>query len=205
MRPRTAAAAGAVLLAVTLSACKPDPPARNVPPDTSASSAPASPSPSRAPTYQATGFDVCAQADRGPLAGLGLTVDRTTPRQPATGPGASCLFDLHTADGHPAMLLVDAITPSTVEQARDVYASARRITAMTFDGDIAGVGDEADGFTANAQLDFKNAKYLAQGRIGNLVVEVGLSVGGDTFAPKETLATPAVAMVKSTLAKVPTA
>jgi hypothetical protein len=205
MRHRVSVAVGAVLLTVTLSACKPDHPAPTVPAGAPASTAPAGPSPSATPAYRASGLDVCAQADRGPLAGLALTVDRTTPREPATGPGASCLFDLHTGDGHPATLLVDAITPATVDEAKDVYASARRVTAMTFDGDIPGVGDEADGFTANTQLDFKNAKYLAQGRIGNLVVEVGLSVGGDTFAPKETLATPAVAIVRSTMAKVPTA
>jgi hypothetical protein len=91
MPTRTSATIGGLLVAVALSACKPDPPARTVPTSAPASSAAASPWPGAPPTYQATGFDVCARADRGPLAGLALTVDRTTPRQPATGPGASCL------------------------------------------------------------------------------------------------------------------
>jgi hypothetical protein len=112
---------------------------------------------------------------------------------------------MHTTDGKPALLLMQAITLSTVDAARAVYVSTRKVTEMTVDAQFTGVGEQAEGLTQNQQLDFKNAKYLAHAQAGNLVVEVGLSVGGNTFAPKESLSTPAVAILKSTLAKVPTA
>jgi hypothetical protein len=197
------AGTGAALLAATLTACTPDGTPRAAP----SSPAPAAPTAaaSTAPAYTATGLDLCAQTDRSPIDGLRLTLEASTPKPPATGPGAGCLFQLHTADGQPATLLVQAVTPTTVDDARRVYTAAGAVTEMTPDPAFAAVGEESAGLTQDRQLDFADSRYLGHARQANLEVEVGLAVGGRTFAPKETLATPVAAILRATLAKVPTA
>jgi len=74
---------------------------------------------------------------------------------------------------------------------------------MTPDGALAGVGEEAEGFTKQSEPGYKYAEYLIHARRGNLVVKVWLAVGGNAFTPKDKLAAVTLAIAKGTLDRVP--
>jgi hypothetical protein len=155
--------------------------------------------------YDATHLDLCARTDRAPLAGLSLKLSRSEPRPPRSAPGAACLFDLRTTDGHEASLLVEASTLGSAEEAGRLYRATADVTGMTADGAIAGVGEEAEGFAKESDPGFKNSEYLVHARTGNLVVKVWLAVGGKAFTPKQRLADAVLPILKATLAVIPEA
>jgi hypothetical protein len=157
------------------------------------------------PTYDATGLDVCAKADVGQLTDLSLTVERSDSKAPTSAPGAACLFELRGPDGRKATLLVEASTLTSPQDAEKLFRATRNVTVMTFDGEVKGIGDQAEGFAKESQSGSKNSEYLVHARSGNLVVKVWLTVGGNDFTPKATLATKAQAILKAALASVPKA
>jgi hypothetical protein len=190
--------AALVLVAVVTSGCTPDPdPAPPV------ATPAAVPSPSAAPesAYSAVGVDLCAKADRAPLESLKLTVKGTAAKSPTSAPGAACLFELRTADGHEASLLVEASTPPSAEQAEQLYRATAAVTGMTAAGDVAGLGDEAAALTKRS--DPGQSEYLIHSRAGNLVVKVWLSVGGDAYPPEQTLAGPVRTITDTTIKLIP--
>jgi hypothetical protein len=158
---------------------------------------------SAGPAYNATGLDLCAKTDTAQLSGLSLTVDRADAKAPTSGPGAACLFNLRTADGHKASLLVEASTPPSTQDAERLFRSKAAVTVMTSEGAVTGLGDEAEAFSKESQPGFKYSEYLVHARSGNLVVKVWLAVGGNEFTPKATLAARSQAIAKTALAAVP--
>ncbi|MBQ1019782.1 hypothetical protein KBX71_18195 [Micromonospora sp. D93] len=147
---------------------------------------------------------MCKRTDLRPLAELSLTVARTDPKPPLGQPGASCLFEMRTKDGHQANLRVEAATPASEQEARLLYRATAQVTVMTPAGVITGVGDEAEAFTRRSEPGFKYAEYMVRARTGNLVVKVWLAVGGASYAATETLASKALTLLKATQAAVPT-
>lgn len=202
--PRKALVAGlmAVTAVLATGSCSngADPVAR---PSQAVTTVPASQEPAAGPTYAATGLDLCGGTDLGVLSDLSLTVDRRDPTPPASGPGSSCYFGMHTAQGYDANLLVEVVTPESVEEAKGIYGATGRVTTMTADGAIAGLGDQADGFTDESEPSFKYSEYMIVVRRGNLVLKVWLAVGGDAFTPKATLATKVRTILEETLTTVP--
>ncbi|WP_237747064.1 hypothetical protein [Micromonospora lupini] len=166
-----------------------------------ASTAPAA---SVGPVYRAQDLELCKRTDLRPLAELSLTVARTDPKPPLGQPGAACLFEMRTKDGHEASLRVEASTPANAEEARLLYRSTGRVTVMTPVGGISGVGDEAEAFTRRSEPGFKYAEYMVHARMGNLVVKVWLAIGGASYVATETLAPKALTLLRATQAAVPT-
>jgi len=156
-------------------------------------------------SYAADGFDLCAHTDLAPLADLNLTVDRKDPKPPPSGVGASCLFDMHTATGQQARLLVEAATPESAEDAQSIYQGTARATALKAEGPVAGLAEQADAFALESDPGFKNSEYMIVARRSNLVVTVVLEVGGTAFTPKQTMATKVRALADATLAAIPPA
>ncbi|MGC4863435.1 hypothetical protein [Micromonospora sp. DT41] len=162
------------------------------------------PAASVGPVYRAQDLDLCKRTDLRPLAELSLTVARTDPKPPLGQPGASCLFEMRTKDGHEANLRVEASTPVSEQEARLLYRATAQVTVMTPAGVITGVGDEAEAYTRRSEPGFKYAEYMVRARTGNLVVKVWLAVGGASYAATETLAPKALTLLKATQAAVPT-
>ena len=136
---------------------------------------------------------------------LAFTVTRTDPKPPAGRPGAACLFEMRTKTGHEANLRVEASTPTTAEEARQLYRGTQQATGMTPVGVVTEVADEAEAFTKQSTPGFKYAEYMVHSRTGNLVVKVWLAVGGDSYLPTSTLAAKSLDILTATQASVPTA
>ncbi|MEV4826138.1 hypothetical protein [Micromonospora sp. NPDC049274] len=162
------------------------------------------PTASAGPLYRAQDLELCKRTDLRPLAELSLTVARTDPKPPLGQPGAACLFEMRTKDGHEATLRVEASTPASEQEARLLYRAKAQVTVMTPAGAVTGVGDEAEAFTRRSEPGFKYAEYMVHARTGNLVVKVWLAVGGVSYAATETLASKALTFLKATQAVVPT-
>ncbi|MET8358923.1 hypothetical protein [Micromonospora sp. NPDC005171] len=162
------------------------------------------PTASAGPMYRAQDLELCKRTDLQPLAELSLTVVRTDPKPPLGQPGASCLFEMRTKDGHQANLRVEAATPASEQEARLLYRATAQVTVMTPAGVITGVGDEAEAFTKRSEPGFKYAEYMVRARTSNLVVKVWLALGGASYAAAETLASKALTLLKATQAAVPT-
>ncbi|WP_244236550.1 hypothetical protein [Micromonospora violae] len=156
-------------------------------------------------SFTAAGLRLCEHRDLIPLATLSLTVRREDPTPPQAAPGAACLVEMETADGHEANFRVEASTPASTEDAVRLYGTARQGASMRRAGDLEGIGDEAEAYTRQSQPGFKYAEYMAQARDDNLVVQVWLAVGGDEFVSTELLARETVRALRRTLALVPTA
>lgn len=166
---------------------------------------PASPAASTADLYAAADLDLCAKTDRAPLADLKLTVRGTDPKPPPSAPGSACLFEMRTADGHEASLRVEAATPSSADQARQLYQATADVSGMSRDAAVTGLGEQAEGFAKQSDPGFKYAEYLIHAQTGNLVVKVWLAVGGDSYVPKRTLAAAVREIAGATLQLVPKA
>jgi hypothetical protein len=207
-RPRVALTTA--LLGVALSAGGCGDGSQNPPPTAGTDSSPstavtsATTPPARS-TYDATGLDLCNGTDLTSLDSLSLTVERTDPSPPRSGPGAACLFELRQPGGQPASLRVEATTLATAEEAGRLYRATQGVTGMTPDRTLAGVSEEAEGFTKQSEPGYKYAEYLIHARLGNLVVKVWLAVGGQAFTPKEKLAAVTLSITKATLGAVPKA
>lgn len=158
-----------------------------------------------AATYRANDLELCARTDRSPLADLKLSVRRTDPKPPPSAPGAACLFEMRTADGHDASLRVEAATPPSTEDAERLYRTTARVTGMSPDGDVTGLGEEAVAFSKQSTGASRHTEYMIRARTGNLVVKVWLTVGGDSSAAKVALADKVRAIAEATLRLVPTA
>lgn len=171
---------------------------------TSSSVAPTAPTASAGPMYRAQDLELCKRTDLQPLEELSLTVARTDPKPPLGQPGAACLFEMRTKDGHQANLRVEASTPASEQEARLLYRATAQVTVMTPAGVITGVGDEAEAFTRRSEPGFKYAEYMVRARTANLVVKVWLAVGGASYTATETLASKALTLLKATQAAVPT-
>ena len=180
------------------------PAARTTP---SAVSAPAtgSPAPAAGVSYDAANLDLCRDTDLTPLADLSLRVARTDPKPPLARQGSACLFEMRTADGHQANLRVEASSLTSAEEAGQLYRTTRQVTGMTPAGPVAGVGEEAEGFVKRSDPGFKYAEYLVHARSANLVVQVWLAVGGESYLPQDVLAVKALTILKATHAAVPRA
>jgi hypothetical protein len=153
--------------------------------------------PTPTPTYRATGLDLCRTTDLGPLADLSVTVRSTDPAPPSD-PGSACEFVLRTGNGGDARLQVEAVSLATVEEAQSAYRGYVDVAAMTSDGAVPGLGDEAVGLA-------KESEYMVIARSGNLVLTVWLTVLGSPPTPKATLAAKVQALLAATLAAVPRA
>ncbi|MEU1746676.1 hypothetical protein ACWD8I_06365 [Micromonospora arida] len=162
------------------------------------------PTASADPVYRAQDLELCKRTDLRPLAELSLTVTRTDAKPPLGQPGAACLFEMRTKDGHQANLRVEASTPVSEQEARLLYRATAQVTVMTPAGVITGVGDEAEAFTRRSEPGFKYAEYMVRARTGNLVVKIWFAVGGASYAAAETLASKALTLLKATQAAVPT-
>jgi hypothetical protein len=142
--------------------------------------------------YNATRLKLCDDTDLSPVKGLGLTKEKADPKTPPSAPGAGCLFDLKTRDGHDASLLVEASTLESAEQATQLYKAKSSNTNLVDEGPVVGLGDEAEGFAGQSTASGeRTAEYLVQTHTANLVVKVFLTVGGDDYATKASLAGPA--------------
>ncbi|MEU5566783.1 hypothetical protein [Micromonospora musae] len=155
-------------------------------------------------SYHAADLDLCARTSLEPLADLALTVTRTDPKPPVGRPGAACLFEMRTKAGYEANLRVEASTPATVDEARQLYRGTQQATGMTALGSLTDVGDEAEAFSKRSAPGFKYAEYMVHSRSANLVVKVWLAVGGDSYAPTSSLAAKSLAVLKATRQAVPT-
>jgi hypothetical protein len=148
------------------------------------------------PTYRATGLDLCRTTKLSPLDDLALVVIRTDPAPPSD-PGSACEFVLRNGIGQEVRLQVEAVSLATVEQAQSAYRGYVDVAAMTSDGAISGLGDEAVGLA-------KESEYMVIARSANLVLTVWLSAPGRPPTPKATLASAVKAVLAATLAGVPT-
>ncbi|WP_341720637.1 hypothetical protein QQG74_13580 [Micromonospora sp. FIMYZ51] len=197
----------AVVVLLALGGCDADPPLAA--PTTAAETStgvPGTTSPSPVGrSYTAAELDLCARTDLAVLADLALTVTRTDPKPPAGRPAAACLFEMRTETGHQANLRVEASTPVTVDEARQLYQGTQQATGMTPAGPVAGVGDEAEAFTKRSTPGFKYAEYMVHARTDNLVVKVWLAVGGESYLPTAKLAAMSLEILTATQAAVPTA
>ncbi|WP_433458364.1 hypothetical protein [Micromonospora sp. CA-248212] len=162
-----------------------------------------SPAPAVGPTYDATNLDLCRRTDLTTLADLSVRVARTDPKPPLARQGSSCLFEMRTADDHQANLLVEASSLTSAEEAGRLYTATQQVTAMTADGPVAEVGEEAEGFVKRSDPGFKYTEYMVHARDANLVVKVWLAVGGDSYLPTKTLAAKALTILKATYTAVP--
>ncbi|MGQ5262061.1 hypothetical protein ACTWLT_15035 [Micromonospora sp. ZYX-F-536] len=171
---------------------------------TTSSVAATAPTASAGPIYRAQDLELCKRTDLRPLAELSLTVARTDPKPPLGHPGAACLFEMRTKDGHQANLRVEASTPASEQEARLLYRATAQVTVMTPAGRISGVGDEAEAFTKRSEPGFKYAEYMVHARTSNLVVKVWLALGGASYAATDTLASKALTFLRATQAAVPT-
>ncbi|MEU8158793.1 hypothetical protein [Micromonospora parva] len=162
-----------------------------------------SPAPAVGPSYDATNLDLCRRTDLKPLAALSVRVARTDPKPPLARQGSSCLFEMRTADDHQANLLVEASSLTNAEEAGRLYRATQQVTAMTADGPVADIGEEAEGFLKRSDPGFKYTEYMLHARAANLVVKVWLAVGGDSYLPKEALAAKALTILKATFTAVP--
>ncbi|MDG9678937.1 hypothetical protein [Micromonospora sp. DH14] len=181
-----------------------DPPVAPTAGAAASSVASTAPTASAGPVYRAQDLELCKRTDLRPLAELSLTVARTDPKPPLGQPGAACLFEMRTKDGHQANLRVEASTPASEQEARLLYRATAQVTVMTPAGAITGVGDEAEAFTRRSEPGFKYAEYMVRARTGNLVVKVWLAVGGVSYAATDTLGSKALTLLKATQAAVPT-
>lgn len=172
------------------------------PPQTSTDVMDSDPSPT-GPSYDAAKLDLCVRTDLNHIADLAVTVTRTDPEPPIGRPGAACLFEMRTEKGHQLTLRVEASTPADVDEARILYKNTRRMTVMTPVGVIAGVGEEAEAFHRQSTPGFKYTEYKVRSRTENLVVDVWLAVGDDSFLPISTLAPKALAILTDTQAAIP--
>lgn len=196
------AAIGAFALVIPVAACTDSAPQAD-PGTTASTSAPASTSAApSAVRYQSDALDLCSRTDLEPLASLSLKVKTTDRTPPLSGEGESCLFEMDTPSGRPASLRVEAVAPETVAAAEQIYKAQRDGSRMTPDGQVSGVGEEAEGFTLQTEPGFKYSEYRIHVRDGNLVIEVWLAVGGDEFTPKETLAEKVLGITKTIFATV---
>jgi len=151
--------------------------------------------PTGGPTYRATGMDLCRTTKLSPLDDLAVVVIRTDPAPPSD-PGSACEFVLRNGTGQEARLQVEAVSLATVEQARSAYRGYVDVAAMTSDGAISGLGDEAVGLV-------KESEYMVIARSANLVLTVWLSAPGNPPIPKDKLAAMVKAVLAATLAGVP--
>ncbi|MFJ8581141.1 hypothetical protein [Micromonospora sp. NPDC093277] len=205
---RAAAAAAAFALVLAMTGCDRDNGDPFVTPTAAVAASSGGPGTTTAAdgaTYRAAGLDLCGRTDLEALADLGLTVRRTDPSPPAGRPGAACLFEMRTKAGYEANLRVEASTPETVEEARQLYRGTRGATGMNPVGAVSGLGGEAEAFTKQSAPGFKYAEYMVHARAGNLVVKVWLAVGGKSYVPTSTLEAKTLAIVKATQSAVPTA
>ncbi|MEQ4301169.1 hypothetical protein ABNF97_07220 [Plantactinospora sp. B6F1] len=154
-------------------------------------------------TYDAVGLDLCARTSLAPLADLSLTVQQKIPKQPTSAPGAACLFEFRARGGHEASLLVEASTLGSPDEAGRLYRATQRVSGMSRDGVVAGIGEEAEGFTEQSESGAKRSEYMIHSRAGNLVLKVWLAVGGTEFTPKDVLAAKVKQLLTATLAEVP--
>ncbi|HEX5542969.1 MAG TPA: hypothetical protein VFX60_15640 [Micromonospora sp.] len=200
------AVTGSVVALLLAAACgSPSDPPAGTPTVTATTESTPTPAPTQQTKYDAVGMDVCGRTDLGLIADLSLTVTDTLPKAPTSGPGAACLFEMRSRDGHPASLLVEATTLVSTEEAERLYRTTRQVTVMTPVGDVAGVADEAEAYTKESEPGFKYAEYLVHARSGNLVVKVWLAVGANKVTAKSELASSALAVLQATLALVPQA
>lgn len=172
-------------------------------PTPTTSSAPAaSPSAAASPTaaalaYRYVDLDLCTVTDLAPLAGLKLTLKekkRTLPLGRTKGEGEACLHEFTTAGGDVARLTVEAIPAKSVAEAEGIYKAAAQ--GMQADGTVAGAWEQGEAATLNTTEGSKQTQYLVHVRSGNLTLKVWLAVNGDSYAAKDTLATPAKAIAE---------
>jgi hypothetical protein len=157
------------------------------------------------PSYDATGLNLCDRTNLGPLADLSLKVERANPAPPLSEGRPTCLFEMRTATGQMANLLVQVATPRSIEEAQGIYRAQGGSGNEPPDAQLSGIGDQAEGFRKESQPGFKYSEYTVHARNGNLVVKVWLAVGGNDFTPTQTLATKAETILKATMAQVPKA
>ncbi len=174
------------------------------PPQTSTDAMDSDPSPT-GPSYDAAKLDLCARTDLDHIADLAVTVTGTNPGPFMGNPDAACLFEMRTETERPVSLKVEVYTPVSADQARLRYQATQQVTVMTPVGAIAGLGDEAEAFYKKSApgTEYKYTEYLVHSRTGNLVVEVWISVGDDSYLPMSTLAPKALAILTDTQAAVP--
>jgi hypothetical protein len=175
-----------VLAALTVAGCTQEPPSPT--PTPAASTAPEASASPAGPTYKASTLDLCAKTDLAPLADLSLKLEGKDDSPPNGGPGAACFFKFKTAGGHLASLRVEAMAVSSAEEAEKAFKSQQNVSVMKSDGPVSGLGDQAEGRTLDSEPGFKQSEYMIHGRVGNLTFKAWLSVGGNAFTPKTTLA-----------------
>ncbi len=198
------AIAALALVAVAVAGCSDAEP--ETPGGAATTPEPTVPATSAQPTgFTAAELDLCKKTDLAPLAGLDLTVSATDPKPPPSAPGAACLFTMKTKDGHEASLRVEASTPESVAQATQLYNTTSTITDMKEAGPVSGLGEEAEAYTKQADQGYKDSEYLVHARTENLVIKVWLSVGGDKYAPTQSLEGPSKDIATATIALVPKA
>ncbi len=190
----------AVLVLVAVSACTEGGPA----PAPSASGPNAAPSATKGPAqaYLSKPLDLCQRTDLAPLMDLSLKVESTNPEPPPSGPGSACLWKLKSPSGRMSSLRVEAVTLSAVDAAQAAYKGQQDVSVMRSDGDIGGLGDQAEGRTLDSEPGFKQSEYMVLVREENMTLKVWISLGGDAFTPKDTLKDKMVKVMRTTLATV---
>jgi hypothetical protein len=190
---------------LTVTGCTGGAPNPTMPPATTAAPAPVSPTPTGR-TYQASALDLCNKTDLAPLADLSLKVEKRDDSPPNGGPGAACFFQLKTADGHLASLRVEAMVLGSQEEAVKAFNSQQNVTVLKPDATISGLGDQAEGRTLDSEPSgFKQSEYMVHLRSGNMTVKAWISVGGNAYTPKQTLATKAETIARATFTTASTA
>jgi len=150
--------------------------------------------------YDATGLKLCQTTDLTPLKELGLSATKSDSKQPPSAPGSACLFSLKTKDGHEGSLLVEASTPESADQAKLLYKATGSVTDMVDEGPVSGLGEQAEGYSGQSTASGeKTTEYLVHAQTGNLVVKTFLTVGGDDYASKQSVAAPAREITAGTL------
>jgi hypothetical protein len=144
-------------------------------------------------------MDVCGEAETAPLSDLSLRVVRPLPRKPIADPGASCLFELRTADGRGGTLFVEAATPPSTDAAERYFMAVRKRAVLNFDGNISESGEQAGEFSREHR---GMIEYVVHARLRNLVAEVFLAVPTGA-ASRQRLATTAREILRAAMAAVP--
>jgi hypothetical protein len=162
------------------------------------------PTPSAAAlTYRYSALDLCALTDLGPLAALKLTVQEKRRAAPSgrKGEAEACLYEMGTQSGDIARLSVEAVPAKSLDEAQIIYGAAEH-NSMKPDGQITGLGEQAEGRTLDTELGYRHSEYMIHLRSQNLHLAVWLAVGGASFTPKETLAPKVKAISEATFAAV---
>ncbi|WP_117208605.1 hypothetical protein [Allorhizocola rhizosphaerae] len=190
----------ALFVLITASACTEETPA-STPPSTGPGAGPtATGGPAQA--YRSKPLDLCQRTDLAPLTELSLKVESTNPEPPPSGPGSACLWKMKSASGHMASLRVEAVTQGSVDAAQAAFKGQQDVSAMRGDGDIPGLGDQAEGRTQDSEPGFKQSEYMIHMRAGNMTLKVWISVGGNAFTPKDSLKDKMIKLMRTTLATV---